>query len=139
MTPSPAMRQVARVFLRQRPWIVAPMFVALLVTLLASGAPARQLLVLGGVATAGLVFFGLEARRGRRTVISARGLLLSLLVTLGFIAMASTATGAGISPLSFMNFAPTVVGFAAFGRGRGGDLLLVAAAAVVVVLALLPP
>jgi signal transduction histidine kinase len=137
--PSPALRTVATTFLRRRPLIVAPMFLLFVVTLAVSGGPRAQVAAVAVVASIALTLFSLEAWRGRRHLVSPRGQLASLVATLLGIAVASAATGGTSSPLVLMAFAPTVVGFAAFGRGRRSDGLLVLAVGLYAALALLPP
>ena len=138
-TPSPALRSVATVFLRRRPLIVAPMFMIFLVTLALGTGPRAQLALLAAVGTVAISLFSWEAWRGRRRLVTDRALLASLVVTLCGIAAGSAATGGTASPLVFMLFAPTVVGFAAFGRGRRSDGLLLLALGLLGALALLPP
>lgn len=130
---------VATAFLRRRPLVVAPMFAIVLLTLVVEGrARTSQLQLLAIFGVVFVAFFGWEAWRGRRVVFSRRALFVSLLVTLLGITFASFATGGASSPLLLMAFAPTVVGFSAFGRGRASNALLVAGVAFFVLLALAP-
>ena len=135
---SPAVRVVATVFLRRRPLVVAPMFLALVITLALGDGPRTQVAVVAGFGAIALGFFTWEARRGARRLVSEAGLRASLVVTMLGIALAALATGAGASPLGFMLFAPTVIGFAAFGRGRTSNGLLLLAVALLAGLALVP-
>ena len=91
--------------------------------------------VVGSVAIA---FFSWESWRGRRHLVSEGGLFASLAATLVGIGFASAATGGTASPIVLMAFAPAVVGFAAFGRGRRSDALLALAVALYTALALAP-
>jgi signal transduction histidine kinase len=135
---SPALRSVATAFLRRRPVIVAPMF-ALFVAALALGpGPREQLVAVAVVASLAIGFFSWEAWRGGRHLVSEGGLFGSLAVTLVGIGIGSAATGGTASPLVLMAFAPAVVGFAAFGRGRRSDALLLIAVTVYATLALVP-
>lgn len=142
---SPALRSVATAFLRRRPLVVAPMFATVLIALARGPGPRSQIGAVALVASAALVFFSWEAWRGRagqraarQRLVTAQGLFVSLLLTVLGIGVASVVTGAAASPLVFMLFAPTVVGFAAFGRGRRSDLLLALALGLLGVLALWP-
>lgn len=134
-----AIDSVATVFLRQRPLVVAPMLAIFLTTLALVGSPRAQLAAMTVVGSTALCFFAWEAWRGKRLPISSRHLSLSLLVTLVGLTIGSAATGGARSPLLFMTFAPTVVGFAAFGRSRASDALFVAGLFAFVLVALLPP
>jgi signal transduction histidine kinase len=136
---SPALRSVATVFLRRRPLVVAPMFALVVATLRAGDGPRARVLLVTVLASTALAFFSWEAWRGRRHLVGERGLFLSLVATLVGIAGVSAATGGTASPLVLMAFAPAVVGFAAFGRGRRSDALLALAVALFAALALLPP
>jgi signal transduction histidine kinase len=136
--PAPALRSVATAFLRRRPLIVAPMFVLFVATLALGPGPRAQVAAVAVVGTLAISFFSWEAWRGRRHLISEGGLFASLAATLLGIGVASAATGGTASPLVLMAFAPTVVGFAAFGRGRRSDALLALAVALYTVLALVP-
>src|SRR4051812_17559118 len=136
---SPALRSVATAFLRRRPLVVAPMFAILVVTLVVGPGPRAQVAAVAVVASVALGFFCWEAWRGRRHLIGEGGLFTSLVATLVGIGVASAATGGIASPLVLMAFAPTVVGFAAFGRGRRSDGLLLLAVVIYTALALLPP
>lgn len=142
ITPAPSrhaqLRAVGTAFLRRRPWVVAPAFVAQAALLASSDAPRRQVTAVLAGFTALLGFFAWEARRGRRALVTARGLFASLLVTLAGITLGTAATGGISSPLVPLLFAPTVVGFAAFGRAREGRALLASLAAALALLALLP-
>src|SRR5690349_19552784 len=120
-SPSPALRSVATAFLRQRPLIVAPMFALFVATLALGPGPRAQVVAVAVVGSLAISFFSWEAWRGRRRLVSERTLFASLAATLVGIGFASAATGGTTSPLVLMAFAPTVVGFAAFGRGRRSD------------------
>ena len=135
---SPALRSVATAFLRRRPLVVAPMFVLLVATVAAGPGPRAQVAAVAVFGSLALCFFSWEAWRGRRHLISEAGLFASLAVTLLGIAVGAAATGGTASPLVLMAFAPTVVGFAAFGRGRRSDALLALAVSLFAALALLP-
>ena len=132
------MRAVATVFLRRRPLVVAPMFVALLVTLAAGQGPRAQVVAVALFGTTALGFFAWEARRGARRLVSETGLRGSLTVTLLGIGLAALATGGVASPLCFMLFAPAVIGFAGFGRGRTSNALLLLAIGLLAGLACVP-
>lgn len=125
-------------FLRQRPWIVAPSLLAQAALLATSGAPRAQVAAVLTGFSALLTLFAWEARRGRRTLVTADGLSTSLRVTLAGITVGAVATGGIQSPLLPVLFAPTVVGFAAYGRARAGRALLVGLALALVALTLLP-
>lgn len=133
------LRAVATVFLRRRPWVVAPALVAQAALLSSSDAPRRQVAAVLGGFTLLLTFFGWEAWRGRSALVSERGFLGSLLATLAGISMGALGTGGVTSPLLPVLFAPTVVGFAAFGRGRAGRVLLAALVAALAGLWIVPP
>ena len=132
------LRAVGTSFLRARPWIVAPALVAQALLLVGSPAPRRQVAAALTGFTAMLLFFAWEAWRARTTLVTARWLLGSLLVTLLGVSLGTAATGGLASPMVPILFAPTVVGFAAFGRAREGRLLLGAFLAVIVALSALP-
>src|SRR5690348_10474932 len=121
---SAGLRVVATIFLRRRPLVVAPMLLAVVAVLATGGGPRRQVGAVAVVAAGALAAFSWEAWRGRRRLVGERWLLLSLGLTLLGIGAASAATGGASSPLVLMAFAPSVVGFAAFGRGRRSDGLL---------------
>ena len=144
MTPTiPAreahLRAVGTAFLRQRPWIVAPMMLNTLATLALSGAPARQVRALAVMLPLALGFFVWEAARGRRRLVTERGLSASLGLTLVALGFACAATGGVGSPVLPMLFAPTVITFAAFGRSRRSDAAVAVLALLLVALTLLPP
>ena len=132
------LRAVGTAFLRARPWIVAPAVAAQSALLLASPAPRRQAAAVLTGFTALLLFFTWEAWRSRTVLVTARGLLASLAVTLVGVTAGTAATGGLTSPLVPVLFAPTVVGFAAFGRGREGRALLAGFGVALAALALLP-
>src|SRR4051812_48096664 len=135
---SPALRSVATAFLRRRPLIVAPMFALLVATMALGPGPRAQVAAVVVVGSLAVGFFSWEAWRGGRRLVSERGLFASLAATLLGIGVGSAATGGTASPLVLMAFAPTVVGFAAFGRGRRSDALLALAVALYTALALSP-
>lgn len=118
--------------------MVAPAFAVQSVVLAASDAPRRQVMAVLTGFTAMLTFFGWEAWRGRRSLVTARALFVSLLVTLAGITVGTAATGGITSPLLPVLFAPTVVGFAAFGRAPQGRALLLSLVSALALLALLP-
>jgi signal transduction histidine kinase len=132
-------RLVGTAFLRTRPLIVGPAMAAFAVVLAGSGAPPRQLAALGPAMAALFVLFVAEAAIGRRRLFGAAALARSLVITVCGIALGALLTGAILSPLVPMLFAPVGVAFAAFGRGRGAALVLVALAAAIGALAMLPP
>jgi len=113
------LRAVGTSFLRLRPLVVAPMALLSLAALVWVRAPPRQLM---GV-TAGFVgflsFFCYESWRGRRRLVTAGQLFASLAITAVGVGMQCRLTGGIASPVLPMLFAPTVVAFAAFGRGPG--------------------
>jgi signal transduction histidine kinase len=132
------LRAVGTSFLRLRPFVVAPMMAASLALLVSAHVPGEQLGGLTvGFATV-LSFFGYEAWRGRRRLVSARQLFRSLALTTAGISFACVVTGGVGSPFLPMLFAPTVIAFAAFGA-RPGKLALAWLAGVVLVLLLIPP
>ena len=132
------LRAVGTAFLRRRPALVAPAFAAQATLLLRCGAPVRQVsVVLGGFSVL-LALFVWEAWRGRTRLVTEGALVASLLATLAGITAGSVATGALGSPLVPLVFAPTVVGFAAFGRAPQGRALLAALVVALAVLALVP-
>jgi signal transduction histidine kinase len=134
----PALRAVATSFLRQRPLVVAPMLLLFLAAVVVSAGPRGQLSAVATMATVALSFFSWEAWRGRRRLMGERHLLVSLVLTLLGITFGAAATGGASSPLLLMAFAPAVVGFAAFGRGRRSNVLLGLAVVLFAALALLP-
>lgn len=138
MVPRAQLRSVGTAFLRKRPWIVAPGMAVTIGALFASSAPRRQVIALLVGMTLMLSFFGWEAVRARRESFDERYLLRSLAITLFGIAIACFATGGVRSPLSPFLFAPTVVGFAAFGRARASLALFLGLTVAVVGLSLVP-
>lgn len=132
------LRAVATAFLRRRPWVVAPALVLQGALLSASDAPQRQVTVVLVGFSVLLSFFGWEAWRGRSSLVTERAFLLSLLATLLGITMGTLGTGGLASPLLPLLFAPTVVGFAAFGRAPSGRALLVALVVVLLGLTTVP-
>jgi signal transduction histidine kinase len=135
---SPALRSVATAFLRRRPLIVAPMFLLFVATVALGPGPRAQAAAVAVVGSLAVGFFSWEAWRGGRHLVSEGGLFASLAATLVGIGLGAAATGGTASPLVLMAFAPTVVGFAAFGRGRRSDALLLLAVALYAALALAP-
>jgi signal transduction histidine kinase len=135
--PAP-LRVVGTAFLRARPWVVAPLVALMMVTLAVARVPSRQGWVLGGGLLALFGFFVVEARRGSRRLLDERWLFASLLVTLALLTAGCVASGGLSSPLLPLLFAPTVVGYSAFGAGRRSAVILGSFAAVGVGLALLP-
>jgi signal transduction histidine kinase len=135
----PALRTVATSFLRRRPLVVAPMMLLLVAAVALSAGPRAQLTAVASFASLALAFFSWEAWRGRQRLVGERRLLVSLVLTLVGITVGAAATGGVASPLVLMAFAPAVVGFAAFGRGRRSDALLALAVVLFATLALLPP
>lgn len=116
-------RRVGTVFLRLRPWFVAPAIVASWVFVLPV-VPASQGAVLAGVSGTMLVFFTVEAVFARRREVDERWLRSSLLVTVLGLLVACVGTGGVASPFVPLLFAPTVTAFAAFGRDRNSALAL---------------
>lgn len=136
--PLAQLRAVGTAFLRTRPWIVAPAMIAAVVLLALSPAPRAQVVALSlGMSTL-LAFFTWEAARARRAPFHERHLFRSLLVTQAGIGFACVATGALRSPIVPLLFAPTVVGFAAFGRARTSTILAGCFAAAIALLAAVP-
>ena len=140
--PAPAraaqLRAVGTAFLRQRPWIVAPSLLAQAALLATSDAPRAQVAAVLTGFTALLSLFAWEARRGRRELVTADALSRSLRITLAGITVGAVATGGIQSPLLPVLFAPTVVGFAAYGRSREGRALRLGLALALLALTLLP-
>ena len=132
------LRRVATAFLRQRPFIVAPMFAALMISLIKGSAPRSQVLAMAAVGACAFSFFTWEAVQGRKRLVTPRQLWGSLAATLLAIACGAFFTGGSASPLLFMAFAPVVVAFAAFGRGKQSNAMLAIACAVLLIVALLP-
>ena len=131
------LRAVGTAFLRRRPLIVAPMMTATLVVLARHHVPGPQLRALGGSFAVVLTFFAYEAWRGRRGLVTARQLAISLFATLVAVALGCALTGGAGSPLLPLLFAPAVVTYAAFGR-RAGAVMLGALVGAMVALWLLP-
>lgn len=138
--PDPARRArllaASSAFLRLRPWIVAPvMLLAIGALHAAPGVPAAQRRALSVGFAVMLTFFAYEARRVRRSSLREGELLGSMLFTQAGIGLASLLSGGAVAPLLL---APTVVGVAAFGRGRRSALLLATAGAALLGSALIP-
>jgi signal transduction histidine kinase len=133
------LRTVATAFLRARPFVVAPFFAASMGLLVAAGAPRAQIVSIAVIAGGGLVFFAFESRRGRRALATARSFFVSLVLTMTMIALVSFLSGALRSPFLPMLFAPCVITFAAFGRGRESVLALSYFTALGFALAFVPP
>ncbi|MBL9028676.1 MAG: HAMP domain-containing histidine kinase [Myxococcales bacterium] len=134
-----AVQAVATTFLGRRPFILLPLFVTLAGSLAWFEGPSARPVLAATLGTLALGFFFWEAARGRRRTVTDAELWRSLAITLAFIGVVTLATGGATSPLALMLFAPTVIGFAAFGRGRRSDALFLLACAVVVLTALAPP
>jgi signal transduction histidine kinase len=132
-------RVVGTAFLRTRPLIVGPAMAAFAAVLAGSGAPRGQLAALAPAMAALLALFVAEAVIGRRRLFGAAALARSLVVTVCGIALGAYITGALLSPLVPMLFAPVGVAFAAFGRGRGAAVVLGALVAAIAALWTLPP
>jgi signal transduction histidine kinase len=115
---------VGAAFLVRRPLIVGPAVALVLVLLHLSGAPGRQTLALALGASVMLGFFLFEAVRFQRRPVTERQLLGSLLFTAAGLTVACFVTGAILSPLVPLLFAPTVTAFAAFGRSRESAVTL---------------
>jgi signal transduction histidine kinase len=130
-------RRVGTVFLRRRPWLVAPAVVLswVLVLPVVSMAQAVALAVVSGTM---LGFFSVEAWIAGRREVDERWLFVSLLVTAVALLVAAAGTGAMASPYVPLLFAPTVTAFAAFGRGQRSTAALSVVVLGVVGLALLP-
>jgi signal transduction histidine kinase len=114
---------VGRRFLMLRPWLVAIGALGNGVCLALSAAPIVQQRVLGGALLSTLCSFFVEAWWLRRRALSERWLLGSLALTLSALALAALISGGLASPFLPLLFAPSVVGFAAFARGRASALL----------------
>lgn len=132
-------RVVATDFLRLRPVIVVPFLAFTVALLVLSGAPRPQVVALGCAATLFATFFLHERRVGRQRVVHERTFFRSLVATTLGIAVGTTATGAIVSPLLPMLFAPVGVGFAAFGRTRRSAALLGLLGAIVALLFVVTP
>ena len=132
-------RAVGTVFLRLRPWLVAPAIAAMWILLARAGAPRAQRA--GFMLSSGLLLslFVVEALRARRTLVSERWLVASLVVTTLGIGAGGVLTGGLQSGLTPLLLAPTVTAFAAFGRDRRSLRLFVLLAGVVAGLAALAP
>lgn len=131
-------RSVGTIFLRVRPWVVGPALVVGTFALFASGAPSIQLAITTTLFVAMFAFFAAEAYLARRTPVDEAQLARSLAITLAGIATVCLATGGIDSPLLPMLFAPTVIAFAAFGRGSRSSAFFVALVLLVIALTLLP-
>lgn len=116
--------EVARRFLRQRPWVIALAGGCLFTTLWWGAAPWQQLALVGGAMSVVLSAFFYERHRWRSRPISTHTFARSLLLTEVAITAMSCLTGGLQSPLTPMLFAPLVTGFATFGRRRETLLLL---------------
>jgi len=125
-------------FLRWRPWIVAPVMVTTLVLLTHAAVPLRQRAGLTAGFSVMLAFFVFEAIRARRSTVSERALLGSMVFTELGIGAACALSGGLAGPLLPMLLAPTIVGLAAFGRRRASGGVLGVAAAVLLGLVFLP-
>ena len=90
-----------------------------LVELSRARVPPPQLGTVAAGFVAFIAFFAYEAWRGRRRLVTAGQLLVSLALTAAGIGFQCRLTGGLGSPFLPMLFAPTVVAFAAFGRGPG--------------------
>ncbi len=139
MTPDRARTLAASTaFLRWRPWIVAPVMVTTLVLLTHAAVPLRQRAGLTAGFSVMLAFFVFEAIRARRSTVSERALLGSMVFTELGIGAACALSGGLAGPLLPMLLAPTIVGLAAFGRRRASGGVLGVAAAVLLGLVFLP-
>lgn len=136
--PRAQLRSVGTAFLRQRPWIVAPAMVLSIGSLALSPAPRAQVVLLSCAMGVVLGWFSWEAVQARRAEFDERYLFRSLLSTLFAIAIACIGTGAIRSPLVPFLFAPTVIGFAAFGRARPSTAMFVCFLAVAAALVAVP-
>lgn len=125
-----SVREVATAFLRLRPLIVAPLMIATMATLFATGAPRARLVAVAALGGPVLAFFLFEAWQGARRAFREVELFRSLLLTELGIGGVALATGGAASPVLPMLLAPTGVGFAAFGRSRRVGWLSGGAAAV---------
>jgi signal transduction histidine kinase len=132
------LRMVGAAFLRQRPRVVGPAALLILLALARADVPRPQLLALACGLTVMVGLFALEAWHLRAREVSERRLLTSLLLTTVGISLGCLLTGALGSPLVPLLFAPTVTAFSAFGRGRGGALSLGLLVLLVLLLALFP-
>jgi signal transduction histidine kinase len=130
---------VGRRFLALRPRIAAFGVLGNATCLALSGAPAAQRLALACALGGTVGAFFVEAWLLRSRALSERWLSWSLLLTL-FALISGVALSGGLrSPLLPLLFAPVVVGFAAFARGRQSARLLGVALAGLVLNALLAP
>lgn len=111
-------RSVGAAFLRRRPLIVAPAIALMLAVLWRSGFSGVRLAAVACVTGTMLAFFTIEAQLMRRMALSPRWLLVSLVITAAGISAGCALTGTWQSPILPLLFAPVVIAFAAFGRGR---------------------
>jgi signal transduction histidine kinase len=90
-----------------------------LVELTRARVPPQQLAAVTAGFVVFIAFFCYEAWRGRHCLVTAGQLWVSLALTAAGIGLQCRLTGGLASPFLPMLFAPTVVAFAAFGRGPG--------------------
>lgn len=126
-------RLAATAFLRTRPLVLGPFFVAVALVLVFVGAPSRQLVALGIGASALMAVFLHERARAAGGPVSRALFGRSLVLTVVGIGVAASATGGLVSPLVPMVFAPLGIGFAAFGPSPEERRLLVVFVVVVLV------
>lgn len=134
LTRAARVQDVATDFLRLRPLVLGPFFLAAVLVLWATGAPTPRTLGLTLGASLFLTVFLYERARARRHAVSPADFGRSLRMTLVGIGLASTATGGVTSPLVPMLFAPLGVGFAAFGPSPEQSRLTAVFAVVVAAL-----
>lgn len=130
---------VGQRFLTLRPKIALLGAVGNALCLAASAAPAHQKLAIAVTLGATIAAFFLEALWLARRPLSERWLFGSLALTLIALACGAAVSGGMTSPLLPLLFAPVVVGFAAFARGRRSALLLCVALLALALLALSTP
>lgn len=131
-------REVGTRFLKLRPWIAGVGVTINGGLLRASGAPDAQLMMVGAAMSALLLGFSLEAIALRRVALSARWLFSTLIVTALVIGLGCGLTGGAQSPMVPLVFAPVVIAFAAFARGRAALGVALTAALVIALLAIDP-
>jgi signal transduction histidine kinase len=130
---------VGRRFLMLRPLLVALGGLANGACLALSSAPLAQKRVLALAMFCAWLAFGAEALWLRTRALSERWLLSSLTLTVCALSTAALLSGALSSPLLPLLFAPSVVGFAAFARGRASGFLFALTLAALGALALVGP
>lgn len=140
-------RAVGTSFLRRRPWIAGAGALVNTALAVASGAPRRQIAVLGALTGSMVLAFAVEAsllrpssrRKDGRERLDARWLATSLVLTAVGIGVAASASGGLESPVLALLFAPVTIGLAAFGQARTSAWIGGVAVAIIAALALAPP